>query len=180
MNRGLARCLTFAAALALVLALAACAAPAPRPVAIERMTSAQLAALKPVANPAVTLQEIVAMGKAGMAPANIIKRLADTHTLHVLSARQIIELSGQGVDPAVIDYLVDTQEKARQSRLLTELADRDAAQALVLQQERQRRLLLEQSYPGYGGFPRGPLYGRGMGYQAPFYYPNFPNYPYRH
>ncbi len=142
------------------------------------MTSAQLAALKPVANPAVTLQEIVAMGKEGTAPENIIKRLAGTHTLHLLSARQIIELSGRGVDPAVIDYLVDTQEKARQSRLLTELADRDAAQALALQQERQRRLLPERSYPGYGGLYHGPLYGRGMGYHAPFYYPNFPNYPY--
>lgn len=140
------------------------------------MTPEQLAALKPVANPAVPLDEVVALSKAGTAPEDIIKRLRETHTIHLLAAQQIVDLGKQGVDQTVINYMADAQEKARQARLLTELADRDAAQAKKLENEKQRRRAAEQSYYGYGGFSYGyPRYGWGPGYASPFPYP----YPYR-
>jgi hypothetical protein len=156
---------------ALVAALSGCASPtstATPASALERMTPEQLAALKPVANPVLPLADVIALSKAGTTPADIIARLRDTQTLHVLSAQQIVDLGRQGVDQAVIDYMVDAQEKARQSRLLTELADRDAEQARKLDKARQRAP--NPGYYGYGGMGYGgfgygyPRYGWGPGY----------------
>ncbi len=157
-----------------LLVLAGCATTAPPAAArVERMTPAQLAALKPVANPVLSLDEVVAMGRAGSAPADIIGRLRDTQTLHLLTARQIVDLGRQGVDQAVIDYMVEAQEKAREARLLTELADRDAAQARRRDAEAQRRAY-EQAFYGYGGFSYGyPAYRAGPGWSGR-YGPYFP------
>lgn len=153
-----------------VLLLAGCATTVPRTTVIERMTPEQLAALKPAANPALPLAEVVALGKSGMAPAEIIKRLRDTNTIHLLTPQQIVELSRQGVDQSVIDYMADAQERARQSRLLTELADRDAEQARKLEKERFRRRAAEQNFYGYGGYGGlgYPRYGWGAGYPYPY------------
>jgi hypothetical protein len=148
--------------------LAGCATTTPPAAArIERMTPEQLAAIRPQANPVVPLAEVVALSVAGTPPADIIKRMRDTQTVHLLTPQQIVELSRQGVDQAVIDYLADAQEKARQARLLTELADRDAAEAKKLANETQRRRAAEQSYYGYGGFSYG----------YPGYRPGWPAYP---
>ena len=159
-----------------LLLLAGCATNEPRVAVLERMTPEQLAALKPAANPALPLAEVVALSKGGTAPAEIIKRLRDTNTIHLLTPQQIVELSRQGVDQSVIDYMADAQERARQSRLLTELADRDAEQARKLERERFRRRAAEQNFYGYGGYGGTggfgyPRYGWGAGYYAPYPYP---------
>ncbi len=159
------RFIPIAAYSAFVLCLAGCATLEPRAAVIERMTPEQLAALKPNSNPALPLADVVALSKTGTAPEEIIQRLRDSNTIHLLRPLQIVDLSRQGVDQSVIDYMADAQERARQSRLLTELADRDAEQARKLEQERFRRRATEQNFYGYGGFGNGyPRYGWGAGY----------------
>lgn len=154
--------------------LSSCATtPPPAAARMERLTPEQLAAIRPQANPAVPLAEIEAMSRAGTPPADIIKRLRDTQTIHLLTAQQIVELAREGVDQSVIDYLAETQEKARQARQLTELADRDAAQAKKLEAETRRRRAAEEAYYNYGGFwPGYPGYRPGWPgyYGSPFFY----------
>ena len=103
--------------------LGACASPGPQPGSVQRLTPEQLARIAPTPNPAIPLSEIMALSKAGTPPEAIIKRLADTGTVHVLSASQIINLATHGVDQKVIDALVEAQERSRQTTLVTQLAD---------------------------------------------------------
>ena len=161
---------------AAALLLTACASNGPPPGSVQRMSPEEMARIKPVARPVVGLEEIIARTKTGATPDAIIARLAETGTLHVLTSAQIVELSRQGVDQKVLDYLAETQEKARQATLATQLADRDAQAAAQLEQERQRRLALQHQYDSwywsYSYGPWGPRYGIGWGpYRDPFFRP---------
>jgi hypothetical protein len=112
-------------ALSVVLLLTACASSGPQPGSVQRLSPEELARIRPVARPVVGLEEIIARTKTGQTPEAIIARLRETGTVHVLSSAQIVDLSRQGVDQKVIDYLAEAQEKARQATLTTQLADRD-------------------------------------------------------
>ena len=166
------------AVVAVALLLAACASGGPPPGSVQRISPEELARIRPVAKPVVGLEEIIARSKTGATPDAIIARLAETGTVHVLTSAQIVELSRQGVDQKVLDYLAETQEKARQASLITQLADRDAQAAAALEQERGRRLALQRQYDnwqwGFAYGPWGPRYGIGWGrgyYHDPFYRP---------
>lgn len=165
------------AALFCLAILAGCASSGPPPGTVQRITPEELARIKPVAKPVVGLEEIIARTRTGATPEAIIARLAETGTVHVLTSAQIVELSRQGVDQKVLDYLAEVQEKARQATLVTQLADRDAQAAAQLEQERQRRQALQHQYDawywGYGYGPWGPRYGFGWGpyYRDPFFRP---------
>ena len=156
--------------------MTACASPGPQPGAVQRLTPEQLASLKPIANPKVPLDEIVALAQAGTAPDAIIARLTATATMHALTPAQIVVLSRNGVDQKVIDHLVEAYEKARQATLITQLADRDAEVAAQLARERERRWALQQRQDqwmwGFGYGPWGPGFGGrwGRGYHYdPFF-----------
>lgn len=146
--------------LVLALVVAGCAT-APEGARVERLTPEQLAALKPVPNPKVSLDEIVALSRSGSLPAAIIERLASTGTWHALSPQQIIELNQQGVDRSVIEHLAAAEERARQATLITQLADRDAKAARDLARERAQRQALQQRYNNWHG-------GIGYGSGGPF------------
>ena len=172
----------FGLLLGLALVATGCAT-APQGARVERLTPEQLAALKPVPNPKVSLDGIVALSRAGTPPAAIIERLASTGTWHALSPQQIIELNQQGVDRSVIDHLAAAEERARQATLITQLADRDAKAAQDLARERARRQALQQRYNNWHG---GIGYGSGgsftqfgwrsggwPGYRSGYYYDPF-------
>lgn len=146
--------------LGLALIVAGCAT-APEGARVERLTPEQLAALKPVPNPKVSLDEIVALTRAGTPPAAIIERLASTGTWHALSPQQIIALHKDGVDQAVIDHLAAAQERARQATLITQLADRDAKAAQDLARERARRQAMQQQQNNWN-------WGIGHGFGGPY------------
>lgn len=138
---------------------------------VERITPEQLAAFKPAPNPAIPLADVITLSKAAIPPALIIKKLQDSGTFYNLTPQQIVDLNAQGVDQAVINHLVEAQEKARQATLITQLADRDAKVAQELQRERARREALQNHYQwSYGYGPWGPGYR--FGYRSgPFYDP---------
>ena len=139
----------------------------------ERLTPEQLAAIKPAPNPTIPLADVITLSKAAIPPAMIIKKLQDSGTFYNLTPQQIVDLNAQGVDQAVINHLVDAQEKARQATLMTQLADRDAQQALELQREVARRQALQNNYNwGYSYGRWGPTYGFGASrgyYYDPFF-----------
>ena len=146
--------------------LAGCASSGPQPGSVQRLTPEQLARIAPTPNPAIPLSEIMALSKAGTPPGAIIKRLADTGTVHVLSATQIVNLATHGVDQKVIDALVEAQERSRQTTLMTQLADRDAQEAQRLEFERQRLWQAQRYYYDPFWDPYWPrlYFGYGFGY----------------
>lgn len=56
-----------------------------------------------------TLDEIVAMSKAGTASDDIIKKLKESRAYYPLTASEITKLSNQGVSDAVLDYMYQVQ-----------------------------------------------------------------------
>jgi hypothetical protein len=52
-----------------------------------------------------TLDEIVAMSKAGTPAEEIIKKLKESRAYYPLTASEITKLSSQGVSDAVLDYI---------------------------------------------------------------------------
>lgn len=137
--------------LAAALLLAGCAGgPRERP-----LSAAEIAALAPQSNPVVSLDEIVALSRAGSAPEAIVKKLRDTGTVHNLSPKQIVDLHTQGVAQAVLDYLGAAQEKARQAAQVRQIAERDLQYERLLNE--QRRQLDPYFYGGYAYGPWGPF-----------------------
>lgn len=153
------------AVLALTLLLGACASRAPQQGAVERLSPAELARLAPPTNPRISLEDIVTLSREGFAPEAIVKRLAETGTVHALTPAQIVDLSRRGVDQRVIDHLVAAYENARQAALANELADRESRGAAQLARERAERLALEQWSWRYGyGWAPGFSFGWRRGY----------------
>lgn len=148
---------------AAAVSMTGCSTAGPRTVPLERMTLEQLAALQPLRNPVLTIQDVIALSRAGTAPEEIIERLRKSHAAYLFRAPQIAELGKQGVDQAIVDYIADAQDRARQATLLTERADREADQARRLDQERGRR----GARPLYYGYPSiGTAWS--SGYYSPF------------
>jgi hypothetical protein len=161
----------FALACTVVVLLSACASSGPAPGTVARLSPEELSRLQPTPKPAIPLADIVMWSKEGAKPDAIIRRLTETGTMHVLAPAQIVDLSRQGVDQAVIDHLVQVQEKARQATLATQLADRDAQAAAQLEQERERRRAMQQRLNQWNW---GIGYGAGWGpgyYRDPFFRP---------
>lgn len=169
--------LLLASVLTALVVLGGCAAPQHNG-QVTRLSPEDLARLVPPPNPKVPLSDVIVWSEEKATPDAIIKRLRDTGTFYNLNAQQIVDLAKQGVDQRVIDHLVDAQEKARQTTLLTQLADRDAQAAQDLEREQNRRRALQNQYNfwnfGYGayGAPWGPRYGLGWSYGS-YYDPFF-------
>lgn len=71
--------------------------------------------------PPPSLDQVVEMGRAGMPPDEIVRRLEESRAVYPLSGSQIARLHEQGVPDAVLDYLQEAyvghtrrQERARQ------------------------------------------------------------------
>jgi hypothetical protein len=62
----------------------------------------------PVVPQPVTVEQIVKMSKAGIAPDEIVRRMRESRTVYRLSASQLAELRDKGVADPVIDYMQHT------------------------------------------------------------------------
>lgn len=125
------RCAAVLAALLLVL-VAGCASTPPAPPRIDRLPAAP-AAGAPSATAALSLDDIVAMARAGATPESVVQRWREDGARLRLSAASLIDLHARGVPPPVLDALLAAREAAlntdasslyaaRLSRLEAELA----------------------------------------------------------
>ena len=147
-------------ALLLATLLAGCASTGPRENQVQRLTPEEVAQLTPVAVPTLSLEEIVVLSKQNMAADDVIAKIKASNSQYDLTASQIVDLSKQGVDAKVLDYMQAEREKARQNIIADEINKREKAAKEA--QDKIRNQSLRYRYdPFYDPFYH-PFYGYGF------------------
>ena len=60
----------------------------------------------------LTLEDIIAMSATGKTPEEIIAEIEKSRTLYDLRTEDILKLTEGGVDPRVIDYMLEAHQRA--------------------------------------------------------------------
>jgi PBP1b-binding outer membrane lipoprotein LpoB len=140
-----------------------CASTGARQSEVERITPEQLAKILPPPVATVTLDELVTDSKAGKSADEIIAKIKVSNSRYELTTAQTLDLSKQGVDTKVLDYMRQSNELAKQNAIADEINKREQEKRFA-QKQLQRERALSQSY--YGDY-----------YDSPFYNPYY-NYGY--
>jgi PBP1b-binding outer membrane lipoprotein LpoB len=149
--------------IAAILALSGCASTGARQAEVERITPEQLAKILPPPVATVTLDEIVLESKAGKSADEIIANIKASNSRYELTTAQTLDLSKQGVDTKVLEYMHQSNEAAKQNAIADEINKREQEKRIA-QKQLQRERALSQSY--YNDY-----------YDSPFYNPYY-NYGY--
>ena len=67
------------------------------------------------ANP-LTTEEILKLSKDGVPADQIIAKIMDSHTAYVMDAKDVIQLHEAGVDEKVINFMMETERRAREEQ----------------------------------------------------------------
>ena len=128
---------------------------------VHRLPAQQAAQLAPV--PALTLADVEAMQRKGMAPDAIVARIRDSGAAYRLTTADILRLHQAKLPDSVIDFMLNAERSAAQEACAGELARRDRElQSRLLQRDQDWNLRCNAMYP-------------------PFYSPFFPHrYYWRH
>jgi len=166
-----------------LLVLSGCASTGVQQAQIDRITPEELEKLLPPPVATVSLEELVADSKQGKTPDEIIEKIKASDSRYELSPAQNLDLSKQGLDVKVLDYIHESNELAKQNAIAEEMnrleKERHDAQK---QLEYERRAMNQYydpfwwpRYDAYYGYPFGPIgpaahywrgsrYGWGIGY----------------
>lgn len=118
---------------------------------IDRISDAELSRIMIKSNATLSLDEIVSMSKAGNSPDQIIEKIQTSNSYYDLTPSQSVQLSKQGVDNKVLDYIYDSRERALRNNVAEEINKRERAKKNA---ERQLERDRDFYYPyGYGAYP---------------------------
>lgn len=118
---------------------------------IDRISDAELSRIMLKPNASLSLDEIVSMSKAGSSPDQIIEKIKASNSYYDLTPSQSVQLSKQGVDNKVLDYIYDSRERALRNNVAEEINKRERAKKNA---ERQLERDRDFYYPyGYGAYP---------------------------
>jgi hypothetical protein len=144
----------------LAVLLAACAAsPIPSSPRIARLPAAELERLS--AEPsAPTLDELLAMARAGASAESIIARWRQSNARPDLTPARVLDLHARGLPLPVLQAIHEDRESALRNELAQQLIQRDQQCSLAVERERLRWLRTPApygaAYPGaWGGYPYG-------------------------
>ncbi|MCB5186281.1 hypothetical protein LG201_13785 [Methylobacillus gramineus] len=128
---------------------------------IQRISPAELEKLMPQPTPYITYDELVRLSKAGTSPDEIIGKIKESNSRYDLTPSKAVELSKQGVNNKVLDYIYTTREQALRDGFAEELNKREKEK--LVEQERLRRdyQLRYRNYDPFWGPGFGPYWGRG-------------------
>ncbi len=155
-----------AVSLTLIL-LAGCASTGSQQSKVERITPEQLAKILPPPVATVTLSEIVADSKAGKTTNEIIAKIKTSNSRYELTTAQTLDLSKQGVDVKVLDYMHQSNELAKQNAIADEMNKREQEKRSAQKQLQRERALAQSYYNDYFDSPfYNPYYHYGYG---PYY-----------
>jgi PBP1b-binding outer membrane lipoprotein LpoB len=138
-----------------MLMLSGCASTGSSQGQVDRITPEQLAKILPPPVATVTLDEIVVDSKQGKTADEIIAKIKASNSRYELTPTQTLDLSKQGVDIKVLDYMHKSNELAKQNAIADELNKREQDKR-VAQKQLQRERALAQSY--YNDYYDGPFY----------------------
>ncbi|HLD09271.1 MAG TPA: hypothetical protein VJB68_04435 [Methylophilaceae bacterium] len=157
----------------LLVMLAGCATTPPQEPQIQRISPEELERIMPKPVPNLTLDEIVQLSKQGMTVEQIIAKIKASNSHYDLMPSQAVELSKQGVDARVLDYMYAAREQALREGFADEINKREKEKQL--EQERLKRDYQWRSQQYYD-----PFWGYGYPYSPyrrwryhPFYGPGY-------
>ncbi|MBN1441405.1 MAG: hypothetical protein JXA90_01800 [Planctomycetes bacterium] len=64
----------------------------------------------------LTAQQIIQWSSEGVAPEEIIRKIDASGTVFVLDSRDVVQLTERGVDPRVIDHMMETYHRDLRQR----------------------------------------------------------------
>ena len=135
---------------AVLLVLAGCAATPQKQPHVERISPQELEQLLPRPQPNLTLDEIVRMSREGAMPEAIIDKVKETGSGYDLIPSQMLELSRQGVDARVLNFIYASREQALRDGFAEELGKRELACRIAKDELKQE--LLNRPYWGCDPF----------------------------
>ena len=134
---------------------------------VERMTPEQLAKILPPPVATLTLAEIIAESKAGKTPDEMIAKIKASNSRYELTTAQTLDLSKDGVDTKVLDYMQQSNELAKQNAIADEMNKRAKERAIAEKALKRERDSARNRYydpffgSRFGGFYGNPYYGYG-------------------
>jgi len=158
------------ALISVLLLLAGCATTAPQEPQIKRISAEELERIMPKPIPNLTLDEIVVLSKT-TPPDVIIEKIKASNSQYDLTPTQVVDLSKQGVDSKVLDYIHNAREQALRDGFADEINKREKEkQAEKAKLKRQYQLDSQRYYDPFWGYGYGPSpYWR----HRPYYGPGF-------
>lgn len=165
--RGLSILFTISAALFLTACATTTTQQEPQ---IKRISPEELEQIMPKPVPNVTLEEIITLSKQGNSPEQIINRIKASNSRYDLTPSEIVQLTEQGVDPKVLDYMHQTHENALRENMADEINKREKQRQQELDRlEREYRLRQFHYYdPWWGYWGPGPYWRHGPRFR--YYY----------
>ena len=140
--------------------LAGCASTGSQQSKVDRITPEELAKILPAPVATVALSEIVADSKAGKTTDEIIAKIKSSNSRYELTPSQTLDLSKQGVDTKVLDFIHQSNELAKQNAIADELNNREKQRRAVENSLRRERDRAQQYYDPFWGSHYGSFYGR--------------------
>lgn len=138
--------------------LAACATPPAQRPAVQRPPAREAPVSAAAPAPKVTLDDIVAMVKAGDSGDAIVNRIRNSASRIRLAAADVISLRDRGVPLGVIDQIMELERSAQQVDLAEQINQRDAACAEELRRHDQACIRQCNNWCG----PYAPAWGPGF------------------
>jgi outer membrane murein-binding lipoprotein Lpp len=162
-----------------LLVLSGCASTGAQQAKVDRITPEELAKILPPPVATLTLDEIVTDSKAGKTPDEIIAKIKSSNSRYELTTAQTLDLSKQGVDVKVLDYIHKSNESAKQNAIADEMNKREQEKRAAQKQLQRERALAQSYYYDYFDGPfynpyyhygYGPYYGSRLFWSPSFYY----------
>lgn len=141
--------------------LSGCASTGTQQAKVERITPEELAKLIPPPVATLSLDEMVAMSRAGKTPDEIIDKIKTSNSRYELTSAQVLDLNKQGVDVKVLEYIAQANELAKQNAIADEMNKREKEKRIAQQElRREREFSRNQFYDPFWGSGFGAFYGR--------------------
>ncbi len=134
------------------------------PPPIQRISEEELEKLLPKPDPNLTYEELVRLSREGVTAEEIIEKIKASHSSYTLTPTQALELSKQGVNSKVLDFIHAAREQALRDSFAEELGKRDREHRVEverLMREMQMRSMMRDPFWGpYPPYWRYPYYRR--------------------
>lgn len=148
---------------------------------IDRISPEQLARLIPAPVARLTPDDLVRLTNEGNSAEQIIAQIKATDSMYDLTPSQSVDLSHQGVDAKVLDYIHESREAAVRNQLADEINRREKQKQTEVARLKNRLWQQQRYYDpfcrgyygltpyGYGGYGRhfGSHFGLGLGIGRP-------------
>lgn len=132
---------------------------------IDRISEEELARIMPKPIATLSLDDLISLTKSGVTADALIEKIRISNSSYDLTPSQVVDLSTQGVDNKVLDYIHSSRELALRNSVAEEINQREKIKRAELDKLKQQQWL-EMQRRMYDPFCGYGYYGRPYGYGA--------------